>query len=136
MKTLYLSDLDGTLLRPDVRVSPYTAEVINRFVCSGGNFSYATARSHITASKATAGLDTEFPVITYNGAFIINNATKEILLSNFFSADDAAYVRNELTRHGGFPVSYAFSRSLSVLFSVLQSGQGISGGLPCRHYWD
>jgi len=94
VKTLYLSDLDGTLLRPDVMVSPYTAEVINRFVRSDGNFSYATARSIITASKATAGLDTGFPVITHNGTFIINNATKEFLSSNFFSADEAAYIRN------------------------------------------
>ncbi len=51
MKTLYLSDLDGTLLRPDERVSPYTADVINRFVCSGGNFSYATARSRPVAGR-------------------------------------------------------------------------------------
>lgn len=133
MKTLYLSDLDGTLLRPDVSVSPYTAEVINRFVRSGGNFSYATARSHITASKATAGLDTEFPVITYNGAFIINNATKEILLSNFFSADDAAYVRNELTRHGVFPVTYAYIKG-SERFSFIESAvtKAMRHFLDCR----
>ena len=120
MKTLYLSDLDGTLLRPDVRVSPYTAEVINRFVRSGGNFSYATARSLVTSSKVTAGLDTEFPVITYNGAFIINNATKEILLSNFFSAEDAAYVHDELTRHGVFPITYSYIKGRE-RFSFIES---------------
>lgn len=120
MKTLYLSDLDGTLLQPDERVSPYTAQVINRFVRSGGNFSYATARSLVTATKVTAGLDTEFPVITYNGAFIINNATKEILLSNYFSSDDAAYVRNELTRNGIFPITYAYLKG-SERFSFIES---------------
>lgn len=120
MKTLYLSDLDGTLLRPDERVSPYTAEVINRFVRSSGNFSYATARSLVTASKVTAGLNTEFPVITYNGAFVINNATKEILLSNYFSSDVAAFVRNELTRHGIYPITYAYING-SERFSFIES---------------
>lgn len=120
MKTLYLSDLDGTLLRPDERVSPYTVKVINRFVRSGGYFSYATARSLVTASKVTVGLDTEFQVITYNGAFIINNVTKEILLSNYFSSDDTAYIRNELTRHGIYPITYAYVKG-SERFSFIES---------------
>ena len=53
MKTLYLSDLDGTLLNSNERISEYTALTINNFVKSGGCFSYATARSIVTASKAT-----------------------------------------------------------------------------------
>ena len=53
-KTLYLTDLDGTLLRSDETVSVYTRNVINRFVENGGLFSYATARAFYTASKVTA----------------------------------------------------------------------------------
>ena len=79
MKTLYLSDLDGTLLRPDETISPYSTEIINQFMRDGGFFSYATARSIATAKKVTAGLNTELPIITYNGAFIIDPRTKETL---------------------------------------------------------
>ena len=43
--TLFLSDLDGTLLRADQTLSPYTCGVINRLVAAGVHFSYATARS-------------------------------------------------------------------------------------------
>lgn len=108
MKALYLSDLDGTLLRSDERISSYTVDVINRFVLSGGNFSYATARSVVTASKVTAGLNTEFPVIAYNGAFIINNATNEILRSNYFTMDEVNYVCCELSKRGIYPIVYAY----------------------------
>ena len=55
-RILYVSDLDGTLLNENQEVSPYTARVINRMVETGGLFSYATARSFVTASKATAGV--------------------------------------------------------------------------------
>jgi len=108
-KTLYLSDLDGTLLRSDERVSEYTANVINRFVQNGGCFSYATARSIITASKITVGLKTEFPVICYNGAFIIENTTNEILSSNFFAADEVEFVSEILNKHNIYPVTYSYA---------------------------
>lgn len=40
MKTLYISDLDGTLLRSDEQISEYTAKVINKLVENGMLFSY------------------------------------------------------------------------------------------------
>ena len=45
MRTLYVSDLDGTLLRSDERTSGYTNRTVNRLVGEGMLFSYATARS-------------------------------------------------------------------------------------------
>ncbi|MDR0273570.1 MAG: HAD family hydrolase, partial [Clostridiales bacterium] len=108
MKTLYLSDLDGTLIRSDERISAYTAETINRFVRGGGCFSYATARSIVTASKVTAGLNAEFPVICYNGAFIFKNGTNEILLSNFFSKKEIEFATEIFISQNFHPIVYAF----------------------------
>lgn len=108
MKTLYVSDLDGTLLRPDETMSAYSIDVINRFTATGFCFSYATARSLVTAEKVTAGLNAAIPVITYNGAFIIDNTTRKIILSNFFTADEAGYVRLVLTECGVSPIVYAY----------------------------
>ena len=51
-RTLYVSDLDGTLLRSDERTSDYTNSVINRLTRHGMLFSYATARSCHTARKS------------------------------------------------------------------------------------
>ena len=51
MSDLYVSDLDGTLLRSNERTSEYTNQVINSLVEKGMVFSYATARSLVTAKK-------------------------------------------------------------------------------------
>lgn len=45
MTTLYVSDLDGTLLRSNQKTSAYTNRTINELVEKGMLFSYATARS-------------------------------------------------------------------------------------------
>lgn len=107
MKTLYVSDLDGTLLRSDETISAYTSEVINRLTSEGMIFSYATARSYITAKKVTKGLDAKIPLIVYNGAFVIDNVTEEILLSNYFD-DRVKEVFEALFRCQIFPIVYSY----------------------------
>ena len=43
MKTLYISDLDGTLLNPNAELSAYTKDTLNRMIADGLCFSVATA---------------------------------------------------------------------------------------------
>ena len=66
MKTLYISDLDGTLLISNETISEYTNRTINELVDIGMLFSYATARSFQTSHKVTKGLNTKIPLIIYN----------------------------------------------------------------------
>ena len=82
MKTLYVSDLDGTLLQSNETTSEYTNAVINSLTDRGMIFSYATARSLITAKKITKGIQARIPLIVYNGAFVIDNVTGDILIAN------------------------------------------------------
>lgn len=107
MKTLFVSDLDGTLLHSDERVSPYTCDVINRLTEKGIMFSYATARSYITARKVTAGLNAQIPLIIYNGAFILDNLTGAIMLSNYFG-NEVQGILSELINAGIIPIVYAY----------------------------
>lgn len=108
MKTLYVSDLDGTLLCSDGRTSGCTNEVINRLTAKGMLFTYATARSVYTASKVTAGLTAQIPLITHNGALILDSHTRELLASCFFPPEDAKELLGDLLRHGIFPIVYAY----------------------------
>ena len=108
MKTLYLTDLDGTLLRDNERISPYTAAAINRFIENGGCFSYATARSIVTASKVTEGLNAPFPVICGNGVFIMENITNKVLYSNFFTTTEIDAVTKRLKSHNLHPMVHSY----------------------------
>ena len=107
MKTLYVTDLDGTLLRSDQRTSDFTNDVLNELVSRGLIFSYATARSYQTAHKVTQGLCAGFPLIVYNGTMVVDNVSGEFLIKNFFGEEITAVIE-DLIRHGVFPIVYAF----------------------------
>lgn len=108
MKVLYVTDLDGTLLNRQDRISPFSVRVINELVDKGLLFTYATARSLVSASKVTEGLSTRIPVIAYNGAFIIQPSTGEILSSEGFTDDERNTVREILKKHRISPLVYSF----------------------------
>lgn len=106
MKTLYVSDLDGTLLGSNERTSDFTNRTINELVKQGMLFSYATARSYVTAHKVTQGLHAKIPVIIYNGAFVRDHVSGKILLSSYFE-DGADALLHELIKADVYPIVYA-----------------------------
>ncbi len=107
-KTLYVSDLDGTLLRSDERTSEYTNRVINSLTDKGILFSYATARSWITARKVTRGIDAKIPLIVYNGSFIVDNVSGKILKGNYFDKTAVNGLLDELFSKQIYPIVYSY----------------------------
>lgn len=105
-KTLYVSDLDGTLLRKDQTLSPFTCDTINALVEQGMLFSFATARSIITSRKVAAGLVPQIPQIVYNGTFIVDQTGKR-LWSSVFNPDDAAEILDLLLKADVIPIVYS-----------------------------
>ena len=111
MKTLYLSDLDGTLLTPG-RLSPFTAETLRRLLGSGMAFSYATARSFSTAKKVTAALKgARLPVIVYNGAAIVEAESGAVLDAVYFTPAETAFIRGVLEAAGLRPMVYSRAKA-------------------------
>lgn len=108
MRVLYISDLDGTLLRSDSMISEYTSQVINELTSKGMLFSYATARSYLTSVKVTKGLHARIPIITYNGAVILQNDTFKIMKKNSFSKTEAKEILETLSENNVHPVVYAY----------------------------
>lgn len=106
-KILYISDLDGTLLTSGQKISEKSLEIINRLTAGGMIFTYATARSVVTAEKVTKGLVVRNPVIVYNGAFILDTVTGERLVKNIFTTDEAAEIYGTLGDFGIAPLVYS-----------------------------
>ena len=107
-KTLYVTDLDGTLLNRQDRINPESIAIINELVNKGMLFTYATARSLVSASVVTEGLSTDFPVIIYNGAFIIHPSTGEILSEQSFMAKERQRVIEVLEEYDISPLVYSY----------------------------
>lgn len=76
-KPLFITDLDGTLLSNDSRLSPMTIELVNRAVGEGALFTVATARTPATISKILRGLDLRLPMAVLTGAVLWNPVTGE-----------------------------------------------------------
>lgn len=73
--TVYVSDLDGTLLGPDARLSPFSKSAIEGLLDRGVQFTVASARSVISMQGVLGGLQLRLPVVGFNGGFISDLAT-------------------------------------------------------------
>lgn len=90
-KTLFVSDLDGTLLDSGGKLPAETADAINRMVARGLKFSFATARSYHTAMQVASELALNVPMILHNGVFIRDGKTGKYLRQNLLP--DPEYVK-------------------------------------------
>src|SRR5690554_6856541 len=68
--TLYISDLDGTLLNGQAELSPVSRNLLKEMIADGLCFTVASARSVYSISQMLKGLSLNLPVIEFNGAFI------------------------------------------------------------------
>lgn len=108
MKTLYVSDLDGTLLTSAMKISENSLDIINTLIDEGMVFTYATARSISSSSIVAEGLSTKLPIIAYNGAFIVEPDTRKILSKEDFSREQTEVVMDILCRNNISPLVYSF----------------------------
>ena len=93
---MYVTDLDGTLMRNDETISPYTVQTINELVAGGMAFTYATARSVESARPIAGGLRLSLPVVTRNGTVLADNNTGKHLEKALFTAEEADLVKQLL----------------------------------------
>lgn len=74
-QTLYVSDLDGTLLRSDGSLSQYSVRTLARLIGEGMPFTVASARGCGPLRRALGDLRLRLPVIATNGAYVSDLAT-------------------------------------------------------------
>lgn len=79
MKSLYVSDLDGTLFNKKKRISDRSADIINRCIEKGMQFSVATARMPYGCDYRLKDLHMNVPGIVTNGVFLYDFQSEEII---------------------------------------------------------
>lgn len=86
-KTLYVSDLDGTLLHSEGRLTSTTETIINRLINDGAMFSVATARNFTAATRLIQSLNLSTPGIYNNGVAFYNYQKQDYIKLNDFPRD-------------------------------------------------
>lgn len=94
--TLYVSDLDGTLMRNNEKLSEYTVKTLNELLRQGLPFTFATARSIESARVITGELEIKLPVITRNGAVLADNTTGRHIQKSVFTKEEVELLKQML----------------------------------------
>lgn len=82
-RTLYVSDLDGTLLDTDSKVSERSKRLLNKVIAAGAMFTVATARTPATVAPLLEGIQINLPAAVMTGAARWNPSTGEYSGMNF-----------------------------------------------------
>ena len=142
--TLYLSDLDGTLLNYAAKLKPRAAEMLNRMIKKGVLFSYATARGFHTSRKITAALNLQLPLITMNGAIICEPDTGKPIVNNSMNRNDIKTAFSFFKENKETPLVYSFIGEREMV-GFIETDTGSIGGYlssrkgderfrPCKYY--
>ena len=110
-RTLYVSDLDGTLLRSDGSLSPYSARTLNRLIAEGMPFTVASARGCGPIRSALDGLALRLPVVATNGAYVSDLATGRHLAVHALPPGVAHDLWTLFDRQGYSPFLFTFDGS-------------------------
>jgi len=102
-QALYVSDLDGTLLRSDGSLSPYSLRTLTRLIREGMLFTVASARGCNLISAAVGDLPLRLPVIDQNGACVSELASRRHLVVHAIDPPVARDLWSLLEEHGCNP---------------------------------
>jgi len=85
--TLYVSDLDGTLLGPDSRISANSVRLINQAEREGAIFTIATARTPATVAMILSNINLKVPAIVMTGCALWSQCHNRYLHPCFIPED-------------------------------------------------
>jgi len=102
-KRIYISDLDGTLLRDDATLSEYARKELTRLLDEGVNFTIASARSIKSLRPVLGDIPFRLPIIEINGSFITDYHTGKHLVINRIETDTVRGIIERVRRLGMEP---------------------------------
>lgn len=106
-RTLYVSDLDGTLLGDDSKLSPTTVHLLNHLIDDlGVLFTVATARTPATVEPLMREVHAQLPFIVIGGAALWDSRRQDYHAVRAISPDDISRIADVFERHGLHPFIY------------------------------
>ena len=106
MKHLLITDLDGTLLGPDSRVSDDSARIITELTHKGALITVATARTPATVEPLLHNTLTTLPAIVMTGAAMWDRENRLYINPLLLSRQQTESLISAYLRHGVHPFTY------------------------------
>lgn len=100
MAKLYMSDLDGTLLNNHGEMSDVAADMLNRSIELGIQFSVNTARTPATVFPIMKNVQLNVPFSMMNGVLIYNPVDAQYLKIHYMKPETAMVVLGIIKLHG------------------------------------
>ena len=107
-RRVYVTDLDGTLLGEDARLSDRTRSGLATLLESGLVLTVASARSVVAMQSILAGLRLPLPIIELSGAFISDLGTGQHLVASALDTDLAVGAYELIRAAGRVPFVSSF----------------------------
>ena len=109
MRTLYVSDLDGTLLGTDSRVSQRSGEIITELGKAGALITVATARTPATVEPLLSGVKIVPPAIVMTGASLWEHGSCTYRDTKLIDENTAEAIMRCAIAHGVQPFVYTLA---------------------------
>lgn len=114
-RRLYVTDMDGTLLGGDSRVSPESAQIISELSRDGALITVATARTPATVEPLLRNTFTTTPAIVMTGASMWDRGGRRYVDTTFVPADDLPATIALFDEAGINPFVYTLDRATGLL---------------------
>ena len=125
MDTIYISDLDGTLLRSDTSLSSFSRDTLNGLMDAGLKFTVASARSTASMRPILDGLRLTLPVVEFNGAFVRDLATGQHAAIHSLPSKVLSVVRATIDASDCLPFLSTFDGSADRLYCLEPENEGM-----------
>ncbi len=105
-RTLYVADLDGTLLGDHALISAFTSATLDQLIDDGVLITCATARSWVTVQRVLGSFRFRLPMVLNNGTFTYDATTATLLDQHVLPERVARTILELCRKHEVAPIVY------------------------------
>lgn len=106
MKTLYITDLDGTFLNSDGEITFESASLIKSLIEQGALFSVATARTKATVLDMFSNIGLKSPIALMNGVSVFDTTKNISVINHEIDKSVADLILKIYSDYGKHPMLY------------------------------
>ncbi len=106
MKTLYITDLDGTFLNSKGEISDRSAEIIKQLIENGAVFSVATARTKATVLDMFKNIGLNTPIALMNGVSVFDTENNKTIINYAIDKNTVRDILDVYKKYNKHPMLY------------------------------